>query len=214
MRHTPGSVAAPAASCKTCRRASFILWPRRALESRALREQRPASTRSIENADGLRLYRREVRLVLQRNLACRAEDNWSYDKWSYDVRGRGSAVIGYGRGRSAFCGPRGVRCGSILLKKSFGGGERNFLGLLMRFMRGDVRDHVASQQNDHGASYRRCKAWQWWSRSKIKFSEIFDVVRFSTFSTVSVISCPDAVVPGCPLLLNSGHWLRVYGFTR
>src|ERR1700722_4056569 len=112
MRHTPGSVAAPAASCKTCRRASFILWPRHALESRALREQRPASTRSIEKADGLRWYRRKVWCVLQRNLACRAEDNWSYDKWSYDVRGRGSAVIGYGRGRSAFCGPRGVRCGS------------------------------------------------------------------------------------------------------
>jgi hypothetical protein len=48
----------------------------------------------------------------------------------------------------------------ILLKKSFWGGERNFLGLLMRLMRGDVRDHVASQKNDHGASYRRCEASQ------------------------------------------------------
>jgi hypothetical protein len=30
----------------------------------------------------------------------------------------------------------------------------------MRLMRGDVRDHVASQKNDHGASYRRCEASQ------------------------------------------------------
>ena len=55
----------------------------------------------------------------------------------------------------------------------------------MRFMRGDVRDHVASQQNDHGASYRGCEASQSWSRSKIEFCEIFEVVRSSTFSTVS-----------------------------
>ena len=26
---------------------------------------------------------------------------------------------------------------------------------LMRFARGDVRDHIVSHQNDHGASYRR-----------------------------------------------------------
>jgi len=31
---------------------------------------------------------------------------------------------------------------------------------LMRFMRDDVRDHVASQKDDHGASYRRSEASQ------------------------------------------------------
>jgi hypothetical protein len=30
----------------------------------------------------------------------------------------------------------------ILLKKSFSGDERKFLGPLMRFVRGDVRDHT------------------------------------------------------------------------
>jgi hypothetical protein len=55
----------------------------------------------------------------------------------------------------------------------------------MRFMRGDVRDHVASQKNDHGASYRCHEASQPWSRLKINFREIFDGVRFSTFSTLS-----------------------------
>ena len=55
----------------------------------------------------------------------------------------------------------------------------------MRFIRGDVVPHVVSQKGDHGASYRHCEAAQSWSRPKIKLSEIFDVVRFSTFSTVS-----------------------------
>ena len=36
----------------------------------------------------------------------------------------------------------------ILLKKSFGGGERKFLEPLMRFVRSDVRDHVASPKID------------------------------------------------------------------
>jgi hypothetical protein len=39
----------------------------------------------------------------------------------------------------------------MLLKKSFGGEEGKFLGPLMRFMRGNVRDHAASQQDDYGA---------------------------------------------------------------
>jgi hypothetical protein len=43
----------------------------------------------------------------------------------------------------------------ILLKKSFWGGGRNFPEPLMRFVRDDVRDLVASQKNDHGLSYRR-----------------------------------------------------------
>ena len=38
------------------------------------------------------------------------------------------------------------RFAPILLKKSLGGRERNFLGLLTPIMRCDVRDHVASQK--------------------------------------------------------------------
>jgi hypothetical protein len=32
-----------------------------------------------------------------------------------------------------------VRLGSLVLKKSFGGDDQNFSGLLMRFARGDMR---------------------------------------------------------------------------
>jgi hypothetical protein len=50
---------------------------------------------------------------------------------------------------------RDFRCGSILLQKSFWADQRKFLGPLMRFARGDVRDHIASSKIDHGASYKR-----------------------------------------------------------
>src|SRR5262245_6242443 len=40
-------------------------------------------------------------------------------------------------------------------------------------------------QNDQGASYRRYGVLRWPCRPKINFCEIFDVVRFSTFETVS-----------------------------
>jgi hypothetical protein len=40
----------------------------------------------------------------------------------------------------------------IVLKKSFWGDERNFLELLIRFERGDVRDHIDSSKIDHGPS--------------------------------------------------------------
>jgi len=55
----------------------------------------------------------------------------------------------------------------------------------MRFARGDMRDHIVSHQNDQGASYRRYGVLQWPRRLKINFCEIFDVVRFSTFATIS-----------------------------
>jgi hypothetical protein len=41
------------------------------------------------------------------------------------------------------------RFAPIVLKKSFSGDERNFLGPLMRFARGDVRDQIVSHKNDH-----------------------------------------------------------------
>jgi hypothetical protein len=44
---------------------------------------------------------------------------------------------------------RQVRKVPILLRKSFWGGERKFLEPLMRFMRGNVRDHIVSSKIDH-----------------------------------------------------------------
>ncbi len=76
----------------------------------------------------------------------------------------------------------------ILLKKSFGGGARNFLEPLMRFERDDVRDLVESQKNGHGLSYRCYGASRRWSCLKISICEFFGVVRFSTFSTISTQS--------------------------
>ena len=55
----------------------------------------------------------------------------------------------------------------------------------MRFARGDMRDHIVSHQNDQGASYRRYGVLQWPRRPEINFCEILDVVRFSTFATIS-----------------------------
>ena len=62
----------------------------------------------------------------------------------------------------------------------------------MRFALGDVRDHIVSHKNDHGASYRRYGVLQSWSRLKISFCEIFDVIRFSTFATLSARNGPAA----------------------
>jgi len=58
----------------------------------------------------------------------------------------------------------------------------------MRFVRRDVRDLIAHQKNDHGASYRRHRVLQRRSCLKFDFREIFGVVRFSTFATESAMS--------------------------
>ncbi len=73
----------------------------------------------------------------------------------------------------------------IVLKKSSWGDDQNFSGLLMRFARGDMRDHIVSHKNDHGASYECYGVLQWRSLLKISFCEIFSVVQFSTFATLS-----------------------------
>ena len=77
----------------------------------------------------------------------------------------------------------------ILLQKSSWGDDRNFSGPLMRFARGDMRDHTVSHKNDHGASYWRYGILRWRSWLKINICEIFGVVRFSTFATISAQSC-------------------------
>jgi hypothetical protein len=47
------------------------------------------------------------------------------------------------------CQTGAVHTWQILLQKSFWGGERKFLEPLMRFTRGDVRDHIVSSKIDH-----------------------------------------------------------------
>jgi hypothetical protein len=54
----------------------------------------------------------------------------------------------------------------------------------MRFVCGDVRGLIVSYKNDHGPSRRRYRALQR-ERRLICFCEIFGVVRFSTFATIS-----------------------------
>jgi len=93
-------------------------------------------------------------------------------------------------GRKADIPPRGhdFRFWPILLKKYFGGGERNFLEPLIRFVCSDVRDHGLSQKNDHGPAYWRYGARQRRRCPKTSICEIFGVAQFSTFSTVSTLS--------------------------
>src|SRR5258708_3343613 len=96
----------------------------------------------------------------------------------------------------------------IVLKKSFPADERNFSGPLMRFARRDVRDHNAFHKNDHGPSYCPWRALQRYKRLNIDFRELFRVVRFSTFSTLSALTGHAAVVAGCPLLRVKRTWIR------
>jgi hypothetical protein len=69
----------------------------------------------------------------------------------------------------------------------------------MRFARGDMRDHIVSHQNDHGASYWRYGILRWRSWLKIDICEIFGVVRFSTFATISARNGPPAMSDLSPL---------------
>ena len=55
----------------------------------------------------------------------------------------------------------------------------------MRFGCGDVRDLIVSHKTDHGPAHRRYGALQQWRCLKICFREIFGIVRFSTFATIS-----------------------------
>jgi hypothetical protein len=75
-----------------------------------------------------------------------------------------------------------------VLKSLFLADEPKFLGPLMRFVRGDVRDHIVSPKIDHGPSWRRYRALQGRRGLKINFREILGVVRFSTFATASAQS--------------------------
>jgi hypothetical protein len=95
-----------------------------------------------------------------------------------------------------------ARFAPIVLKKSFLAEQRKFLGPLMRFVRGDVRDHIDSPKIDHGLLYRRCRALQRQRYLKIDFREIFGVARFSTFATVSARSGRPRMFPNYRLPLS------------
>jgi hypothetical protein len=56
----------------------------------------------------------------------------------------------------------------------------------MGFSPGDVRGHIVSQKNDHGASYWRYRVLQRRCGLRISFCEIFSGARFSTFATLSI----------------------------
>jgi hypothetical protein len=74
-----------------------------------------------------------------------------------------------------------VRFGSMLSKKVFWGNKRNFPMRLMRFVRSDVGDHVASQKNDYGPSYWHYRASQRRGSPKITICEILASFDFRLF---------------------------------
>jgi hypothetical protein len=77
------------------------------------------------------------------------------DEWGDLVGDRKASEHGLaGEKRTSRLGSPTSEFDPMLSKKSFGGNKRNFLKLLMRFVRSDMRDHIASQKNDHGPSYR------------------------------------------------------------
>src|SRR6476469_1673651 len=79
----------------------------------------------------------------------------------------------------------------MLSKKSFLADEQNFSALLVGPMRGNVRDHIESQQNDHRPSYMPYRGLRRPRQLNPDVCEIFGAPQFSTFSTASVINGPD-----------------------
>ena len=69
----------------------------------------------------------------------------------------------------------------------------------MRFVRRDVRDLIARQKNDHGASYWRHRVLRRRSCLKFDFREIFGVLQFSTFATKSAPFGHEWSSVQCPL---------------
>jgi hypothetical protein len=70
----------------------------------------------------------------------------------------------------------------------------------MRFARGDVRDHIVSYKNDHRPSYWPQRTLPQQQSLKIDFREIFGVVRFSTFATISAPLRHADAGSECPLI--------------
>ena len=74
----------------------------------------------------------------------------------------------------------------MLSKKSFLADERNFSAPLVRHMRGNARDHIESQKNDHRPSHMPCRGLRRPRQPKTDLCEIFGATQFSIFSTASV----------------------------
>ena len=75
----------------------------------------------------------------------------------------------------------------------------------MRFVCGDVRGLMVSHKIDHGPAHRRYRALQQWRRLKICFREIFGIVRFSTFATLSRVKRTSTLSVRIPSLTLFGH---------
>jgi hypothetical protein len=73
----------------------------------------------------------------------------------------------------------------------------------MRFVCGDVRDLIVSHKTDHRPAHWRYRALQQWRCLKICFREIFGIVRFSTFATISARSCPRKCATARPQLAKA-----------
>jgi hypothetical protein len=71
-----------------------------------------------------------------------------------------------------------------VLKKSFWRDDQKFSGLLMRFARGDMRDHIVSHKTTTELRMSATKHAMV-EPAKNHFYEIFGVVQFSTFATLS-----------------------------
>src|SRR6202043_3682627 len=75
----------------------------------------------------------------------------------------------------------------IVLKKSFLTDGKNFSDPLVRSARGDVREPHRSSLNRPSAATSILQALQQRKHRRVDLREIFGALRFSTFSTVSVI---------------------------
>src|SRR6476660_2959079 len=76
----------------------------------------------------------------------------------------------------------------MLSKKSFLADERNFSAPLVGPMRGNVRDHIESQQNNHRPSFMPYRSLRPPRQLKPDVCEIFGAPQFLTFSTASTQS--------------------------
>ena len=76
----------------------------------------------------------------------------------------------------------------------------------MRFACGDMRDHIVSYQNDHRPSYWRRRALRQQERLRIDFREIFGLLRFSTFATISARNGHAEVSWRCPFIGGDRKW--------
>jgi len=76
----------------------------------------------------------------------------------------------------------------MLSKKIFLAGESNFSAPPVPAARPDVRDHLKSQEGDHGASYAADEGLQKRRPANTVFHEISGATQFSTFSTASAQS--------------------------